>query len=158
MCRTRGWPGSSSRAPRRAGSEEIEAGRGAAREKGEVLSEGARVWLVPDGFLPEESTGSQVSHEAICVLNTSGEEARLRISFYFEDREPIKDLEAVVGAERTWHIRLDKPEQLGGAEIPRGVSYAVRVESSVPITVQHSRMDTTQPALSLMSVMAHPVG
>jgi hypothetical protein len=27
----------------------------------------------------------------------------------------------------------------------------------VPVTVQCSRMDTTQPALSLMSAMAYPV-
>ena len=44
-------------------------------------SEGARVWLFPDGFIPGESSGAQESHEAICVLNTSGEEARLSISF-----------------------------------------------------------------------------
>ena len=121
------------------------------------MSEGATVWLVPDGFIPEGSTGEQESHEAICVLNTSDEEARLLVSFYFEDREPVKDVEVVVPAERTRHERTDRPEQLGGAEIPRGVPYAVRVESDVPVTVQHSRMDTTQAALSLMTTLAYPV-
>ncbi|MDQ5818640.1 MAG: sensory rhodopsin transducer [Actinomycetota bacterium] len=119
------------------------------------MSEGARVWLVPDGFIPEESSGSQESHEAICVLNTSAEEeARLSISFYFEDRNPIKDVAVVVGPERTRHVRTDS---IDGAEIPRGVPYAIRIESSVPVTVQCSRMDTTQPALSLMTAMAYPV-
>jgi hypothetical protein len=119
------------------------------------MSEGARVWLIPDGFIPEESSGAQKSHEAICVLNTSEEEARLSISFYFEDREPVKDVEAVVPRERTRHLRTD---EIDGVEIPRGVPYAIRVESSVPVVVQCSRMDTTQTALSLMSAMAHPVG
>jgi hypothetical protein len=118
------------------------------------MSEGAKVWLIPDGFIPEESSGSQESHEAICVLNTSAEEARLSISFYFEDREPIKNVEVVIPPERTRHVRTD---HLGGAEIPRGVPYAIRVESSVPVVVQCSRMDTTQAALSLMTAMAHPV-
>ncbi len=118
------------------------------------MSEGARVWLVPDGFIPEGSTGAQESHEAICVLNTSAEQARLSISFYFEELDPVKDVEVLVPPERTRHIRTDK---MDGVEIPRGVPYAVRVESSVPITVQCSRMDTTQPALSLMTAMAHPV-
>ncbi len=117
-----------------------------------MSSEGARVWLVPDGFIPEESSGSQESHEAICVLNTSEEEARLSIAFYFEDRVPIKDVRAVVSPERTLHLRTDR---LG--EIPRGVPYAIRVESNIPVVVQCSRMDTTQPALSLMSAMAYPV-
>ena len=118
------------------------------------MSEGAKVWLVPDGFIPEESTGVQASHEAICVLNTSAEQARLSISFYFEDRDPVKDVVVVVPPERTRHIRTD---QIDCVQIPRGGSYAVRVESSVPVTVQCSRMDTTQPALSLMTAMAHPV-
>lgn len=118
------------------------------------LSEGARVWLIPDGFIPEESSGSQESHEAICVLNTSLEEARLSISFYFEDREPIKDVVVVIPAERTSHVRTDSIE---GAALPRGVPYAIRVESNVPVAVQYSRMDTTQPALSLMTAMAFPV-
>jgi hypothetical protein len=118
------------------------------------MNEGARVWLVPDGFIPEESSGSQESHEAICVLNTSAEEARLAISFYFEDRDPIKDVAVVVGPERTRHVRTDG---IDGVEIPRGVPYAIRIESSVPVTVQCSRMDTTQPALSLMTAMAYPV-
>ncbi len=120
------------------------------------MGEGARVWIVPDGFVPEESTGSRPSHEAICVLNTSGEEARLSISFYFEDRDPVKGA-AVVPPERTRHLRTDVPEGLGGAEVPKGVPYAVRVESSVPVVVQCSRMDTTQAALSLMSTVAYPV-
>ena len=119
-----------------------------------MSSEGARVWLIPDGFIPEESSGSQESHEAICVLNTSAEEARLSIAFYFEDREPVKDVEVVIPPERTRHIRTD---QLGGTEIPHGVPYAIRVESNIPVVVQCSRMDTTQAALSLMTVMAHPV-
>ena len=120
------------------------------------MSEGAKVWLVPDGYVPEESSGGQESHEAICVLNTSREEAHLLVSFYFEDREPVKGVEVVVPPERTRHVRTDRPEQLGGAKIPRGVPYAVRVESDVPVTVQHSRMDTTQAALSLMTTMAYP--
>ncbi|MGI8541745.1 MAG: sensory rhodopsin transducer [Rubrobacteraceae bacterium] len=115
------------------------------------MSEGARVWLIPDGFIPEESSGSQESHEAICVLNASERDAKVSISFYFEDREPIKDVPVEVPAERTRHIRTE------GVEVPRGVPYAVRVESDVPITVQHSRMDATQTALSLMTAMAYPV-
>jgi hypothetical protein len=118
------------------------------------MNEGARVLLIPDGFIPEESSGSQESHEAICVLNTSERHAKVSISFYFEDREPIKDVPVEVPAERTRHIRTDRIE---GVEVPRGVPYAVRVESDVPVTVQHSRMDTTQPALSLMTAMAYPV-
>lgn len=121
------------------------------------MSEGAKVWLIPDGFIPEGSTGGLESHEAICILNTSRRDARLSMTFYFEDREPVRGEAVVVPAERTRHLRTDRPEQVGGAELPRGVPYAVRVESDVPVVVQHSRMDTGQEALALMTVLAHPV-
>jgi hypothetical protein len=115
------------------------------------------VWLIPDGYIPEESTGAQFSHEAICVLNAAEEEAHLSITFYFEDRDPISDVRVSVPPERTRHIRTDLPEHLGGATVPKGVPYAVRVACDVPVTVQHSRMDTSQEALALMTTMAHPV-
>jgi hypothetical protein len=72
------------------------------------MSEGAKVWLVPDRIIPEGSTGAQASHEAICVRNTSAEQARLSISFYFDDRDPIKDVVMIVPSERTRHIRTDR--------------------------------------------------
>lgn len=120
--------------------------------------EGARIWLVPDCYLPEKSAGELESHEAICALNTSREEASLLISLYFEDREPIRDIRVTVSAERTRHIRLDRPEEIGGADVPRGVPYAARIQSDVPVSVQCSRLDASQEALALMTVVAHAVG
>jgi hypothetical protein len=121
---------------------------------------GHTTWYIPDGYLspnaPELEENALISHEAVCVLNVTGHDARVTMTFYFEDREPIRDVQSVVPAERTLHIRLDKPEMLGGAQIPIGVPYAIRVESNVPIIVQHSRMDVTQPALTLMTTMAWP--
>jgi hypothetical protein len=40
------------------------------------MSEGASVRLVPDRFIPEGSSGTQVSHRAICVLTTPAEQER----------------------------------------------------------------------------------
>jgi hypothetical protein len=120
--------------------------------------EGALVWLIPDGFIPERSAGGLESHEAVCVLNASRREARLSMTFYFEDRGPVRGEGIVVPAERTRHLRTDRPGEVGGARVPRGVPYAVRVESDVPVVVQHSRMDTGQEALALMTALAYPVG
>jgi hypothetical protein len=120
------------------------------------MGEGARVWFVPDGYIPAASTGSFESHEAICVLNTGDENADLTIDFFFEDREPISGT-APVPARRTRHIRTDHPEELGGVEVPRDTPYAVRIRSSAEVIVQHSRLDTTQPAMTLMTTMAYPL-
>jgi hypothetical protein len=104
---------------------------------------GARTWYVPDAYLPAESSADAPSHESACLLNAGEQDAHVRFTFFFEDRDPIGPVELVVGARRTWHVRLDDSTQLGSVELPRGVPYAYTVESDVPIVVQHSRLDTS---------------
>ena len=120
---------------------------------------GATTWLIPDAYLPEPiaADGPYVGHEAVCVLNATSRDASLQFDFYFEDRDPVKDIRVVVPAERTRHLRLDRAEQIGGFSVPVGVPYAIRVRSNVPITVQYSRLDTTQAQCTLMTTMAYPL-
>ncbi|HIW33619.1 MAG TPA: hypothetical protein IAA29_12620, partial [Candidatus Paenibacillus intestinavium] len=68
-------------------------------------AKGEKHWMIPDGYIPPTSTGELVSHESICVLNTSSEQALIAITIFFEDREPIEDIEVVVAGRRTKHIR-----------------------------------------------------
>ena len=42
--------------------------------------------------------------------------------------------------------------------IPRDTDFASLIESDVPIVVQHTRLDSRQPALALMSTIAFPGG
>ena len=109
---------------------------------------------MPDAYLPEESSRKAMSHEASCLLNTSNEDAQVRFTFYFEDREPVGPVDVTLGARRTWHVRLDDPSQVGGIELPRGVPYAYSVESDVRIVVQHSRLDTSE-GYTLFTTIAH---
>ena len=118
------------------------------------INDGKRKWFVPDAYLPEESSGTAVSHEASCLLNTSDQDAQVRFTFYFEDREPLGPVDVVLGARRTWHVRLDDPRQIGGVDLPRGVPYAYSVESDVPIIVQHSRLDTSE-GYALLTTIGH---
>lgn len=110
---------------------------------------GAKVWYFADGFLPKKSQGSKLeAHEALMVLNTNPQPAHLKLDIYFEDREPAKDIEITVGAERSTFFRMDNPEQIGGVRIPPLTQYGLRVRSDVPIVVQFGRLDTTQPNLA----------
>ena len=118
---------------------------------------GKKIWLIGDGYLPPKSHGEFVSHESICVLNTGHENAHIKITVYFEDREPMEDFEAICKAQRTNHIRMEKMKDKLGRTIPRGVPYAIKVESSSPVIVQHTRLDTSQAELSLMTTMGFPV-
>lgn len=115
-------------------------------------------WLIPDMFWPADtSPGVYVSHEAICVLNTSDEDCNLDIVLYYEDREPVTLPTQVCPARRTRHIRMDKVLTAEGDNISRGVGYAAVVTCSVPTSVQYTRVDTTQAANSLMTTMAQPL-
>lgn len=120
--------------------------------------EGATMWLIPDAYLPAAGAGPLLGHEAICILNTGEEPARVEVDFYFEDREPYLGVPVRVGPRRTLHVRTDRPEMLNGFAVPRQVPYALRVRSDVPIVVQYSRLDVTQPNLALMTAMAFPIG
>ena len=118
--------------------------------------EGARVWLIPDAFLGSANMGGQpCSHEAICVLNTGARAAHLAITFYFADREPVGPIGIEVGAGRCDHIRTDDPGRFGGYAIPRDTPYGIRIESDIPVVVQYSRLDVTQPNYALMPTIPY---
>jgi hypothetical protein len=118
---------------------------------------GAKVWVVPDCYLPSQSTGGLPSHESTCVLNLGTRAAALKLTAYFEDRAPLAGLRAECPAQRTVHVRLNPLKNERGESIPTGVPFALKVESNVNVVVQHTRLDTTQPALALMTTMAYPV-
>ena len=118
---------------------------------------GKAVWVIPEGYIPSESTyGARelVSHETACILNAGGETARIEITLYFADREPVGPYLVEVAPRRTLHLRfndLARPEP-----VPRDTDYAAILRSSVPIVVQHTRLDSRRDALALMTTMAWP--
>lgn len=116
---------------------------------------GKKIWTIADGFMSSTENGNYVSHEAVCVLNTSNTDAHIKITIFFEDREPLTGFSAVCPSMRTNHVRLDKIENDKGEKIPKDLSYAVLVESDVEVVVQHSRMDVSQAEMTLMTTIAY---
>ncbi len=120
-------------------------------------SVGAKRWLIPDSYLPDQSTGDMKSHESACVLNLNSRPAKVKLTVYFEDRPPLEGFEATCPPMRTNHIRLERLKNRRGEMIPVATPMALKVESDVAVVVQHTRLDTTQPALALMTTMAFPL-
>lgn len=112
-------------------------------------------WAIAEGYIPGESTGPKpelLSHETCCILNTGGLSARIDLWIFFSDREPIGPYRFEVPGRRTLHMRfndLEDPEP-----IPRDTDYACLIESSVPIVVQHTRLDSRQAENALISTLA----
>ena len=119
-----------------------------------MKSFGATTWLIPDGYWQTFSTGKFPSHEAVCVLNTGDTDAKITMTLYFEDREPMKEFVSHCAARRTHHVRMDKLKNSKGEPVPQGVPYAILVESNTPVVIQYSRMDTTQAEMALMTAIA----
>lgn len=119
---------------------------------------GAKLWLIPDAYLPTRSTGRLKSHESTCVLNLGRRPAVVKLTAYFEDREPMDGFRVVCPPRRTIHVRLDTLKDARQQSIPAGVPFALKVESSADVVVQHTRLDCTQPALALMTTIAFPGG
>ena len=116
---------------------------------------GHKRWAIGEGYIPESSHGPEpemTSHESICVLNVSDEEAQLYIWIFYADHEPVGPYRISVDARRTKHIRFNN--LMDPQPIPRGTDYASLIESDVPIVVQHTRLDSRQEANALISTIA----
>jgi len=122
---------------------------------GENAIVGHTRWAIAEGYIPSESTGKKpefTSHETACMLNTSHRDAHVRITIFYSDRDPVGPYLLTVPARRTLHLRFNK---LSNPEpIPRDTDYASLIESDVPIVVQHTRLDSRQPANALLSTVA----
>ncbi|HZR47009.1 MAG TPA: sensory rhodopsin transducer [Candidatus Manganitrophaceae bacterium] len=117
---------------------------------------GKKRWAIAEGYIPGWSHGPEpqmTSHETACLLNSGDQDAQVRITIYFADREPAGPYRVTVPARRTRHIRfndLKEPEP-----VPRDTDYASVIESDVPIVVQHTRLDSRQAENALITTIAY---
>jgi hypothetical protein len=117
---------------------------------------GHKRWAIAEGWIPSQSSFSDpalVSHETACILNASDEPAHVRITIFFEDREPAGPYRVTVEPRRTLHLRFNDLKD--PAAIPRDTAYSSVFESDVPIVVQHTRLDSRRAEISLLSTIAY---
>jgi hypothetical protein len=112
-------------------------------------------WAIAEGYIPAASVSEDralVSHEAVCILNATGESAEIAITLFFADREPAGPYRLTVPARRTAHVRFNDLKD--PAPVPRDTDYSSIIESSVPVVVQHTRLDSRNPSIALMTTLA----
>ena len=72
---------------------------------------GATRWAIAEGYIPGASTGEGPafeSHETACLLNAGDAPARVAITLYFADREPVGPYAVTVPPRRTLHLRFNE--------------------------------------------------
>ena len=117
---------------------------------------GKKAWALAEGYIPSKSTGPEpamTSHETVCILNTNDTDAEVELMIYFTDKDPIGPYKLTVPAKRTQHIRFNN--LTNPAPIPKDTDYASVITSSVPIVVQHTRLDSRQAENALFSTIAY---
>jgi hypothetical protein len=117
---------------------------------------GHRRWAIAEGYIPSGSLSQDhalVSHEAVCLLNAGEQDAEIDITLFFENRNPVGPYHVTLGARRTLHLRFNDLED--PAPVPRDTSYASIIESTVPIVVQHTRLDSRHPNIALLSTIGY---
>jgi hypothetical protein len=120
---------------------------------------GRRRWAIPEGYIPSESSYADralLSHETACILNASDRDAKVVITIYFADREPVGPYRVTVAARRTLHLRFNDLKD--PMPVPRDTDYASVFESDMPIIVQHTRLDSRRAELALLSTVAYAEG
>ena len=121
----------------------------------ETQTVGRKRWAIAEGFIPGASHGpspQMESHETMCVLNAGEHDANLRVTIYYADRDPDGPFEITVPARRVRHFRFN------ALPIPRETDYSSLIESDQPVVVQHTRLDSRQADLALLSTIAYSDG
>ena len=120
---------------------------------------GKCVWVIAEGYIPPSSTGTSrqlSSHETACMLNAGDRDAQVEITLYFADRDPVGPYHVSVPARRTLHLRFNDLQT--PRPVPPDTDFASVFRSDVPIVVQHTRLDSRQAELALMTTMAYAAG
>lgn len=119
------------------------------------MTYGKKVWFFPDGDRPPFGDSELKGHESYVVLNPNDVEANLKLTVYYEDKEPLKEIEMKVGAERVKCYQTHNPEHFGDHTMPLSTQYAMKVESDVPVIVQYGRLDPRQTNLAYYTTMGY---
>ena len=80
------------------------------------------------------------------ISTTAAVSRRSSATLIYTDRDPVRDIEVVVGAERVRCLRTSAEKDFGSHIPVVGEQYAILVESDVPVVAQYGRAETREVA------------
>ena len=117
------------------------------------MQKGKKNWVFCDGYLPPHGDNPDFQgHEALMMTNLNEKNAKIELTFIFEDKEPISGIFYDLAGMRTTCIRLDKPIGEKGLLLGEAVQYTIWVKSDVPICACFGRLDVRQTNMAYYSV------
>lgn len=106
------------------------------------MTYGHKTWIFPDAELPPRGVNSIPGHESIIITNTGTEDAHIKITLFYTDKEPNSDIEVNVKARRVRCLRTNEEKDFGEDTAVEGEQYAIMLESDVPVIAQYGRAET----------------
>jgi hypothetical protein len=106
---------------------------------------GRKTWVIPGGQIPLHSQGPEpenTSRDELFLLNTGNKEARLEITIYYADRDPVGLYPLTVPPRRVRNVRFN--DLIDPEALPLDTPYAAVVQANVPIVVQFQRLDSSR--------------
>ena len=116
------------------------------------MNYGKKVWIFPDAELPPEGVNIIPGHESIIITNTCEQDAHVKITLFYTDKDPAS-FTAAVRAQRVRCLRTNNPDDFGELTAAFGEQYAIMLESDVPIVAQYGRAEPR--AVAFYTVMGY---
>lgn len=104
---------------------------------------GKKIWIFADGDLPPKGESAPFGHEAVSIINPNQEAANTKITVYYPDKEPVRDIPKKVEAERVDCFHLEEEWGDGPTYTIVPGQYALKIESDVPVVCVFGRLDRT---------------
>ena len=104
------------------------------------MNYGKKVWIFPDAELPPVGENEIPGHESVIITNVSKENAHIKFTLIYVDREPVSFF-AEVEAMRVRCLRSNHADDFCGHTAKEGEQYAIMLESDVPVVAQYGRAE-----------------
>lgn len=117
---------------------------------------GSKKWSFAAGNIPFHSTGEEPmfnSHDRIAILNINSQKANITITIFYEDQHEISNYKLTIGPRRVRKIRFN--DLIDPLPITLERPYGFVLESSAPVVVQFTRMNTSAAALASLCTTAY---
>ncbi len=114
---------------------------------------GKKNWIIPDCELPPEGEGVMKGHESVIVVNDSPRTAKIKVTLFFDNKDPYEGIEWEVEPKRVMCFRMNQPAHMSGYVVPLETQYAMKLESSEKVVVQYGRLDNRQVNLAYYTTL-----
>lgn len=120
-----------------------------------MRSAGKKIWVIPDIRIPLRSTGKEpemLSQDRIAILNTGNKPARIVMTIFREDDEPVEFTPLNIEPGRLRKIRVN--DLINPAPVYLETDYSLVIEADCEIIVQHLKMNTGDRNTSITGTIA----